>query len=67
MSNTAATLGIIAKAIAVVNGLINLSENAEKYRKVVAQAIAEGRDITDQELDQFRSDAAEAIAEARKD
>lgn len=67
MSSSATTLSVIAKSIAVLNGVIDLHENAAAYRAAVAKSIAENRDLTVEELDEFRLGAADAIAKARED
>ena len=61
------TLAIVAKTIGVLNGLISLTANAQQYRAAIADAIKEGRDLTEDELDILESQAYDAIAEARKD
>ncbi|MDX1496954.1 MAG: hypothetical protein R3352_05315 [Salinisphaeraceae bacterium] len=65
--STANTLKIISGAITVINGLISLTENSAKYRQMVANAIAEGRDVSEAELDSLESSAREAIARAGED
>jgi len=42
----------IADAIAVLNALLVAAGNLEDYRQRVARAVAEGRDISDTELQQ---------------
>ncbi len=56
--STAAT---IADALVVLNAAIAAAANAEKYRSVVAQALAEGRDVSDTELAQAAADLDAAI------
>lgn len=65
--STAATLKTISGAISVINGLISLTENSAKYRQMVANAIAEGRDISEAELNALENSAREAIARAGED
>jgi hypothetical protein len=60
-------LKTIAGAIGVLNGLISLSENSAKYRNIVANAVAEGRDLSIEELDTLETEAIQAIKEARLD
>jgi hypothetical protein len=57
MSNTAA----IVDALALLNAAIATAANADKYRAVVAQAVAEGRDVSDDELAQASTDLGAAI------
>ena len=61
------TLSLVTGTIAVLNGLLLLSENGAKYRARVAAAIAENRDLTVEELDDLKQDAIDAIAKARED
>lgn len=65
--SSAAVLNTLVGAIGVINGLISLSENSARYRKMVADAVAEGRDLSIEDLDTLEKEAVEAIAEARKD
>jgi hypothetical protein len=57
MSNTA----VIADALALLNAAIATAANADKYRAVVAQAVAEGRDVSDEELAQASADLSASI------
>lgn len=40
----------IVDALSVLNAVISAAENAQSYRNTVSKAVAEGRDITDEEL-----------------
>jgi len=40
----------ISHFLAILNGLISASTNAEEYRAIVSKAIAEGRDVSNEEL-----------------
>lgn len=61
MSNAADVLLIVSRLITVLDSAITLSGNSEKFRKMVAKAVAEGRDLTYDELNELRSDAQEAV------
>lgn len=61
MSNVTAALQVINGAISVIDAALMLAGNAQKYRAVVARAIAEGRDLTDAELAELRADAQAAV------
>lgn len=62
MSTTAA----IADALVVLNAAIATAENVDKYRAVIAQAVAEGRDVSDVELAQAASGLNAAIDAAQQ-
>lgn len=65
--STATTLNIITSGINVLNGIIELSENSSKYRKMVADAISENRELSFEDLEVLRNDAQDAINRARQD
>lgn len=65
--NSVAVLKTLTGAVSLINGLISLSENSAKYRQMVANAVADGRDITVEELDSLEAEARQAIEEARLD
>jgi hypothetical protein len=55
----------ISNALALINGLISASAHTEEYRQMVAKAIAEGRDISDEELASVAKRIEESLAEAQ--
>lgn len=59
--SSASTLLMVTRAVALLNAALALVGNSEKYRALIAKAIAEDRDITDAELEQLSADADEAI------
>lgn len=59
--SSASTLVVVTQAVSLLNAAITLAGNSEKYRNLIATAVAEGRDITDDELAELRNDAQEAI------
>lgn len=61
MSSTASTLIVISRAVSLLNAALLLAGNSEKYRALIASAVSEGRDITDDELEQLGADAQDAI------
>lgn len=56
----------IANAVTLLNALVAAAENADKYRSVVARAVAEGRDISDDELAVAKADLDIAIDAAAR-
>ena len=56
----------ISDALALLNTAIAAAGNAEKYRAVIAQAVAEGRDVSDTELAQAAGDLDAAIDAAER-
>lgn len=61
MSGTAQALLVVTRLISAVNAVITLAGNSQKYRDLIAKAIAENRDLSDDELLQLRKDAQGAI------
>lgn len=61
MSSTVTTLLVISRAVSLLNAALMLAGNSEKYRALIARAVAEGRDITEEELVQLSADAQYAI------
>jgi hypothetical protein len=55
----------VSSTLAVINGLISASAHTEEYRQMVAKAIAEGRDISDEELAAVANRIEGALAEAQ--
>ena len=55
----------ISNALALINGLISASAHTEEYRQMVAKAIAEGRDISDEELEAVAKRVGDALAQAQ--
>jgi len=60
------TADTIATAVTLLNALISAAQNAEKYRAAVAHAVAEGRDISNDELAQAAQDLDSAIESAAR-
>lgn len=61
MSNTASTLAAITQALALVDTLIALSGNEKRFRAMVSRAVAEGRPLSEEELDGLRDEAESAV------
>lgn len=61
MSNAADALLLVNRLLSAMDIALRLSENSDKYRAVVANALAEGRDLTDAELAELRRDAQDAV------
>lgn len=61
MSNAADAALVISRLITALDAAIQLAGNAAKYRQAVARAVAEGRDLTDVELDALRDDAQASV------
>lgn len=59
--SSASTLLVVTRAVTLLNAALALVGNSEKYRSLIANAIEEGRDITDEELAGLEEDAQEAI------
>lgn len=55
------TLLIITRAVTLLNSAIALSASTAKYRRTIALAVAENRDITDMELEALRQDAVDSV------
>ena len=58
---------LVIQALALVNGLIKMAGDSQEYRAAIAKALAEGRDITEDELVTAENDAFAAIDAARGD
>ena len=58
---------IIIQAVTLINALIDLLNVSKEYRDTIAKAIAEGRQITESELDAAVESAQAAIEDALKD
>lgn len=61
MSNPADAALVVSRLLTALDAAIQLAGNSQKYRELVASAVAEGRDLTDTELDTLRDDAQAAI------
>lgn len=61
MSNAADAALLVARLISAIDAAIRLAGNGQKYREIVAKAVAEGRPLTEFELDALRDDAQAAI------
>lgn len=61
MSKTADAVLVISRLITAIDAAIRLAGNSQKYREIVAKAVAEGRPLTESELDALRDDAQAAI------
>lgn len=61
MSSAGEALILINHLVTLMDSFIKLTGNSQKYRDLVANAIAEGRDLTNDELEQLRRDAQEAL------
>lgn len=55
------SLLLVSRLLSAMDIAIRLSENSAQFRAMVAQAIAEGRDLSDEELATLRNDARAAI------
>lgn len=56
----------ISHYLALLNGLISASAHTEEYRQMVAKAIAEGRDISNDELAAVAQRVQASLDEAQK-
>jgi hypothetical protein len=56
---------LVIQALTLLNTLISLTSDSQKYRDIIAKSIAEGRDITETELDESESAAFAAIEDAK--
>lgn len=54
----------ISHYLAILNGLISASVHTEEYRQIVAKAIAEGRDVSNEELAAVGKRVQDALDEA---
>lgn len=61
MSNAADVALVVSRLLTALDAAIQLAGNSQKYRELVSRAFAEGRDLTDAELDALRDDAQAAI------
>lgn len=55
------TLLLISRLITALDLAIQMSDQHARYRELVANAVAEGRDLTDAELAELRAEARESI------
>lgn len=55
----------ISHYLTILNGLISASAHTEEYRQMVAKAIAEGRDISNEELAEVAKRVQDALDEAQ--
>ncbi len=55
------SLILVNRLISAMDIAIRLSASSAKFRAMVAQAIAEGRDISDEEIAELRADAQAAV------
>lgn len=62
MSSTASTLAAITQALALVDTLIVLSGNEQRFRAMVSRAVAEGRTLSADELNELRGEAESAVS-----
>jgi hypothetical protein len=58
-------LTTVQAAIYVVNSLIVLSGNADRFRQLVAKAVSENRDISNDEIEELKVAALSSINRAR--
>ncbi|MAL97159.1 MAG: hypothetical protein CL583_01795 [Alteromonadaceae bacterium] len=61
MSNAADALLIIARLLSAMDAAIVLAGNSQKYRELIANAVKEGRDLSQDELEALRTAAQDAI------
>lgn len=61
MSNAADALLVITRLLSALEAAMAVAGNAQRFRALVSQAVAEGRDLTDAELNELRADAQAAI------
>jgi len=52
---------LVQGALTALNVALGVAHASEKYRAVVAQAVAQGRDVSDAELEQASADAEAAL------
>ncbi len=57
MSNAADALLLVTRLLSALDAAIQVAGNSEKFRTLLATAVAEGRDLTDAELAGLRADA----------
>jgi hypothetical protein len=60
-------LEIAATTVTGLNMLLTTMEASQRFRKIVATAIEENRDLSNSELAELRESAQNAIDEARND
>lgn len=60
MSSAADALLVVSRLLTAMNAAVELAGNTEKYRALVATAVAEGRDLNDDDIAELRSDAYDA-------
>ncbi|MCK9468218.1 MAG: hypothetical protein M0Q49_02270 [Porticoccaceae bacterium] len=61
MSSAADAALLVARLITALDAAIRLANNSAKYRALVAKAVADGRDLTADELDSLQWDAQAAV------
>ena len=61
MSSAADALLVVSRLLSALNVAVNLANNTEKFRAIVATALAEGRDLNDEEIAELRRDAVDAV------
>lgn len=59
--STSSTLLAVSQALAVVNTLITLSGNEQRFRAMVSRAVAEGRTLSGDELNSLKDEAQGAV------
>lgn len=59
------SLIVIQAAITIINGLIVIGNNSAKFRALVAKAVAEGRNISAEEIKELEQSAIDSIRNAR--
>lgn len=59
--STSSTLLAVSQALAVVNTLITLSGNEQRFRAMVARAVEEGRTLSGDELNSLKGEAQGAV------
>ncbi|MGO1500828.1 MAG: hypothetical protein ACTHWH_06045 [Marinobacter sp.] len=52
---------ILSQMVSILNASVALAHNSQKYRDLVANAVREGRDLSQDELASLREDAQEAV------
>lgn len=61
MSNAADAALVVARLISAIDAALRLASNSQKLRTMAARAVAEGRDLTTEELDELQRDAQAAV------
>lgn len=60
-----ARIDLIRQALGVLNVALRVSGDTQEYRNLIATAVSEGRDITNDEILDVRQAAVDAIDKAR--